>query len=96
MSMGNVTARSGDEVHFSGVLIVCSSDSDVSALAEQVGGIAGAEVHYVYPERARIIAVLETNSIADQRRLLERIRKLPAVVVAQPAYHFVDSMETPE
>ena len=95
MSNSNVVESSDDAVHYSGVLIISSSAADVAALAEQVGGIAGVEVHYVYPERARLIVVLETDSVPAQQRLLDRIRALPAVVLAQPAYHYVDLMETP-
>jgi len=91
MSNRNVAERSDETVHYSGVLIVSSSAADVAELAERVGGMEGVEVHYVYPERARIIAVLETDSVVDQQQILSRIRSLPTVVLAEPAYHFVDS-----
>ena len=91
MSNGKIAERPDGAVHYSGALIVSSSAADIAVLAESVGDIEGVEVHYVYPEQARIIAVLETGSVVEQQRLLERIRELPTVVLAQPAYHFVDS-----
>ena len=75
--------------HYSGVLVVTRDDA-LSVCAEAVDALDGVEVHMRHPESARLVAVLEGDSVAGQEERLQQIRSIPGVMLASLVYHYVD------
>jgi len=76
-------------MHYSGILVVVRPDrfdAGVRALAES--GLA--EIHHRDAISGRIIAVLESERPDGQPALLERIRALPEVIMAELVYYLCD------
>jgi nitrate reductase NapD len=85
--------RQGDARHYSGVLVVTESGA-VDRCADAVDALEGVEVHLRHHETARLVAVLEGDSVAAHEQHLDRIRAVPQVLMASLVYHYVD--ENPE
>jgi nitrate reductase NapD len=81
--------ESGLARHYSGVLVVTRDDA-LSSCADAVNALDGAEVHMRHPETARLVAVLEGDSVDLHEDLLQRIRSIPGVLLASLVYHYVD------
>ena len=84
----NIEVREGAR-HYSGVLVVTEKGA-VDHCAEAIDALDGVEVHLRHPETARLVAVLEGESVAVHEGHLERIRAVPRVLMAGLVYHYVD------
>ncbi len=76
-------------MHYSGLLILTRAGA-LDRCVEALGALAGVEVHFVYPESGRIIAVQETETARDQQEGLRRIERLPEVATAALVEHRVE------
>ena len=83
-------SEQGNARHYSGVLVVTRGDA-LACCADAVDALEGAEVHMRHPETARLVAVLEGDSVAQHEDLLQRIRSIPGVLLASLVYHYVDA-----
>lgn len=79
-------------VHYSGILVICHPE-DLEGAARRVHALQGAEVHMRDERAGRLIAVLESDDVQGQERLLERVRQVPGVAEAALVYHYVDRRE---
>jgi nitrate reductase NapAB chaperone NapD len=93
MPMSSDIEVRGNAQHYSGVLVVTEKGA-VDHCAEAIDALDGVEVHLRHPETARLVAVLEGDSVAVHEGHLERIRAVPQVLMAGLVYHYVD--ENPE
>ncbi len=75
--------------HYSGILVVTRDDA-LSSCADAVDALQGAEVHMRHPETARLVVVLEGDSVVLHEDLLQQIRSIPGVLLASLVYHYVD------
>ncbi len=75
--------------HYSAILIL-TIPNDLSPCLRELAGLPSVEVRYEYPERGRLIAVQESNSLEEQTENLRRIQSLPSVLTAQLVYHYLD------
>lgn len=81
--------QQGHVRHYSGVLVV-TRDNALSSCAVAVDALPGAEVHMRHPETARLVVVLEGDSVDRHEELLQKIRSIPGVLLASLVYHYVD------
>jgi nitrate reductase NapAB chaperone NapD len=61
---------------------------------QRLAALPSTEVHQHDPASGRIVVVLEGDTVEEQQRLLDRVRKLPDVRFAAVVYHYVDSEES--
>lgn len=90
----DTTETSGsDKVrHYSGVAVhVRPGRRD--AVCDALASLPGVEVHLRHPDGERLIAVVESSDVDGQVVALRGIREVPGVLVAAPAFHFVDDPE---
>lgn len=73
-------------MHYSGILVQTKTD-ELPLCVEHLERLPGVEVHFCYPESGRLIAVLETDSAAEQEEGLRRIQLLPHVIQAALVHH---------
>lgn len=76
-------------MHVSGILIVTRPE-ETELCACDVEQLRGVEVHYCYPDRGRLIAVLETQSLESQQEGLREIQALPRVQMAALVEHRIE------
>jgi len=75
--------------HYSGILVT----ADAAALERcrrEVEALPGVEVHYLYPDSGRLIAVQETDTVEQQEEGLRRIQALPTVKIAALVEHRIE------
>ena len=75
--------------HYSGLLVTARSSSPERCRAD-LEGLPGVEVHFVYPDSGRLIAVQEGATAKAQEEGLRRIQALPSVRVAALVEHRID------
>jgi nitrate reductase NapAB chaperone NapD len=75
--------------HYSGILVLAVPGA-FERCAQEVGSEAGVEVHYLYPDSGRLIAVQETETAGEQESGLRRIQNLPSVLSAALVEHRID------
>ena len=80
-------------MHYSGILVQTKAD-ELTHCVDQLEQLPGVEVHFCYPETDRLIAVLETESAAEQEEGLRRIQLSPRVIQAALVHHRI--AEDPE
>lgn len=76
-------------MHYSGILVVVAP-TEVERAAETLEALPGVEVHYLYPDSGRIIAVQETDSAEGQQDGLRRIQELEGVRMAALVEHRIE------
>ena len=76
-------------MHLSSILVV-TDPSATQQCARDLEALSGVEVHYLYPDSGRIIAVQESSSSEDQEAGLRRIQALESVRLAALVEHRVD------
>jgi len=76
-------------VHYSGILVVVDP-AGIDQAAQTLETLPGVEVHYLYPESGRIIAVQETDTAEAQQDGLRRIQALDGVQMAALVEHRID------
>jgi nitrate reductase NapD len=77
-------------MHYSGVAVVVRPDRFGDA-CRAIDALPGVEVHLRHPDGRRLIAVVESEGVSGQQERLARIRDVPGVLVAAPAFHYVDN-----
>jgi nitrate reductase NapD len=82
-----------DERHYAGV-VVATAPEHLETCAQALDAISGVEVHQQDPSTGRIVLVQEADTVEEQQRLLEQVRRQPNVRFAAVVYHYVDSEET--
>lgn len=76
-------------MHYSGLLILTRTGA-LDGCVEALGALPGVEVHFVYPDSGRIIAVQETETARGQQEGLRRIERLPSVATAALVEHRIE------
>jgi len=76
-------------VHYSGILVMVDRKA-IDRTAEVLETLPGVEVHYLYPDSGRIIAVQETDTAEAQQDGLRRIQALDGVQMAALVEHRID------
>lgn len=76
-------------MHYSGILVMVDP-SGIDQVAQTLETLSGVEVHYLYPDSGRIIAVQETDTAAEQQDGLRRIQALDGVHMAALVEHRID------
>jgi len=74
-------------MNLSGILVVAKPEW-LPAVVDDLGAMPGIEVHQVEEATGRIVVVQEADDVQAEADGLERIQKLPHVVVAQMVYHY--------
>jgi nitrate reductase NapAB chaperone NapD len=77
------------EHHVSGLLVLAFPGM-LEQCAEEVGALPGVEVHYLYPDSSRLIAVQESGTAREQEVGLGRIQRLPSVLSAALVEHRIE------
>jgi len=75
--------------HYSGILVL-ALDADLDRCRQELESLEGIEVHFLYPDSGRIIAVQETATADQQQEGLRRVQALPSVRVAALIEHRID------
>ena len=95
MSKGSFQAADFEPVadlpsmHLSSILVVTDPQA-MQQCARDLEALVGVEVHYLYPDSGRIIAVQEATSSEDQEKGLRRIQALDSVRLAALVEHRVE------
>jgi nitrate reductase NapAB chaperone NapD len=76
-------------VHLSGILVLADTDR-LDACRRDLESLPGVEVHLVHRPSGRMIAVLESATLAGQTQRLRRIQELPAVRLAALVEHRIE------
>lgn len=76
-------------MHLSSILVV-TDPAAMDRCSQELESLRGVEVHYLYPDSGRIIAIQETTTAADQEEGLRRIQALESVRLAAMVEHRVD------
>ena len=76
-------------MHYSGILVLVAP-ADIQRTALALETLPGVEVHYLYPDSGRIIAVQETDTAAGQKEGLRRIQALQGVRTAALVEHRIE------
>lgn len=76
-------------MQYSGILITAPADR-LEQVATAADGLEGVEVHYVYPDSGRAIAVLETETRKQQQERLKTVQNLEGVTWAELVYHQIE------
>ena len=76
-------------MHLSSILVV-TDPTATQQCARDLEALRGVEVHYLYPDSGRIIAVQESSTSEDQEAGLRRIQALESVRLAALVEHRVD------
>lgn len=83
-------------MHYSGVL-VRALPADFERCAARIEALKGVELHYSYPASSSMVAVLETESLAEQESALRAVQDIPGVAAADLVYHhFEDATDLGE
>ena len=90
-----LSAAERRSMHLSSILVV-TDPSTTQQCARDLEALSGVEVHYLYPDSGRIIAVQETTTSEDQEAGLRRIQALERVRLAAVVEHRVDPMSDDE
>ena len=77
-------------MHYSGILVMVDP-TETDRTAEVLETLPGVEVHYLYPDSGRIIAVQETETAEAQQDGLRRIQALDGVHMAALVEHRIDA-----
>ena len=77
-------------MHYSGILVTVDREG-IDRTAHELETLPGVEVHYLYPDSGRIIAVQETETAAAQQDGLRRIQALDGVHMAALVEHRIDA-----
>jgi len=75
--------------HYSGILVTAGAAS-LERCREELEALPGVEVHYLYPDSGRLIAVQETETVTQQEEGLRRIQALPTVRIAALVEHRIE------
>ncbi len=75
--------------HYSGILVL-ARPADLDLCRAELERLDGIEVHFLYPDSGRIIAVQETATAEEQQDGLRRIQALPSVRSAALVEHRID------
>lgn len=81
--------RSTHPMHLSSILVV-TDPNRTQQCASDLEALHGVEVHYLYPDSGRIIAIQETSTSKDQEEGLRRIQSLDSVRLAALVEHRLD------
>lgn len=76
-------------MHYSGILVLVDP-SGIDQAAQALETLPGVEVHYLYPDSGRIIAVQETDTAEAQQDGLRRIQAVDGVHMAALVEHRID------
>jgi len=74
-------------MNLSGILVV-AKPAHLTSVIEHLLALPGVEVHQVDEATGRIVVVQEADDVQAEADGLERIQKLPHVLVAQMVYHY--------
>jgi len=83
------------EQHYSGILVLAGT-ADLDRCRAELESLDGIEVHFLYPDSGRIIAVQETATVEEQKEGLRRIQALPSVRTAALVEHRIEATESTE
>jgi len=75
--------------HYSGLLVTARA-GELERCRAELERQPGVEVHFVYPDSGRVIAVQEGSTASAQEEGLRRIQALPSVRVAALVEHRID------
>lgn len=76
-------------MHYSGILVMVEP-AGIDRVVQTLETLSGVEVHYLYPDSGRIIAVQETDTAEAQQDGLRRIQALDGVHMAALVEHRID------
>lgn len=74
-------------MNLSGILVVVRPER-LSAVIPELDALPGVEVHQVDETTGRVVVVQEADGVQAEADGLERIQRLPHVVMAQLVYHY--------
>ncbi len=77
-------------MHLSGILVL-TEPARLAACRAELDSLTGVEVHHEDAATGRLIAVLETATLAGQQHGLRRIQELPSVHLAALVEHRIDA-----
>jgi len=80
--------------HYSGLLVTART-GELERCRAELDALPGVEVHFVYPDSGRLIAVQEGETAKAQEEGLRRIQALPSVRVAALVEHRIDDESEP-
>jgi nitrate reductase NapD len=79
----------------SGVLVVVPTKRLRSAM-KTLAELEGVAVHHTDPGSGRLIVTLEAESVGVQVDVLDRIKALPDVILAEMVHHHFEDQRLPE
>jgi nitrate reductase NapAB chaperone NapD len=76
-------------MNYSGILVM-ARPQNFPAVNDALNALEGVEVFQQEPETGRIVAVLEAENIKAETDMLQSIKALPGVAVAEMVYHYFE------
>jgi nitrate reductase NapAB chaperone NapD len=76
-------------VNISGVLVVVRA-SELQPILAKLGQLKGVDVHHIDASSGRIVATIEATTTEAEVEILEQIKRLPAVILAEMVEHHID------
>lgn len=74
-------------MNISGILVVVRPEAFAESVA-RLNALPGVEVHHTDGVAGRIVATQEATSVRQEVAGLQRIKRLPNVVMAEMVYHY--------
>ena len=76
--------------HYSGILVTTEA-AQIDRCRAELEKLPGVEVHYLYPDSGRIVAVQETDTVEQQQDGLRAIQALASVRMAALVEHRIEA-----
>jgi nitrate reductase NapD len=80
-------------IHLSGVLVRVQP-ADLERVAAALDDLPDVEVHHRDGPAGKLVITLESTSREGTEEAVRRIQLMPAVLLADPVYHYVDRADT--
>ena len=76
-------------MNVSGILVVVPVD-EVQRTVGRLARLEGVDVHHTDAPTGRIVATIEAPTIEGEVKILQRVKSLPQVILAEMVQHHVD------
>ena len=82
-----------DRVFYAGILVRFRPDAWAEGL-EALTAVDGVLIHHEEAETGRVVATVETGVLDQQEAVIQTIRALPGVLLAEPVYAYATEGES--
>jgi len=82
-------------VNVSGILVVVPVD-EVGLTVKRLGQLEGVEVHHTDRPTGRIVVTIEAPTVEGEVDILQKVKSLPDVILAEMVQHHIDVDSDPE